>query len=383
MPKNVTYLQQSDIAMGAVITLLKDVVAFFKNIALLGVQIAKLLPKLIAHPFEVILQIILIGVGMVAYVVLKVWWTLGKMLSVPLFGALATYLTYIASVWESLLVLGIWAVYLAITAVVFLVDFFTAGYGFRLFLCEDELDAWAMRGNFANGNTCSKLLLCARPCGNRYAPAFGGAVCSRNTSLQPALCPQQFVYRKHMAGADAEYSSRIGADAMGGNHVFPDDLSGQAETPVFQMMNKNSKRAYVRDAYGKRLNFLRNCDANMAPYEPIARHLCANADLMFADSPDIGQVKEACAQAYCDSKVVKGSKGGPDVVTAVQPWEKPRFCTTLRKTTSAAPKYVPDDVSSVFKKAALGTVGVVFLYVVISTAQKARARAGVAPSIRQ
>lgn len=360
--------------MGGIVTFFKDVIGFFKNIAILGVQIAKLLPKLIAHPFEVILQIILIGVGMLAYVLLKVWWSLGKMLSVPLFGALSSGLTFVASVWESALVLGVWAVYLAITAVVFLVDFFTAGYGFRLFLCEDELDAWAMRGNFANGNTCSKALLCARPCGNRYAPAFGGAVCSRNTSQQPALCPQQFVYRKYMAGADAEYSSRIGADAMGGNHVFPDDLSGQAATPAFSMLDKSSKRAYVRDVYGKRLNFLRNCDANMAPYDPIARHLCTNADLLFADSPDIGQVKEACAQAYCDSKVVKGSNGGPDVVTGAQPWEKPRFCTALSQRASTAAANVPDDVSSVIKKAALGTIGVVFLYVVIATAQKARAR---------
>ncbi len=317
--------------MGAILNFFSAVKVFFESLLYLIRKIAELTLQFFRDPFGTILKVFVMILGLVVAAFLGVWHTL-LLPVVPVAAFVVANVAAVAQATLTSLAFGLlWTLYFGVSLLVFVLDFFTGGYAFRLFLCEAEPDEWALRGNYCAGNRCTRNLVCQRPCADRYKPVLGGAACGRTPAYQPTFCPQQHVYRRYVQASDEAYASHLGTtdaeDAAGA--VFDD---GVAELPVeLRFAGPKAKEAYLRQKYRDRKRFLSDClkpgggAAGQQAAEPVVRNLCSNVPLLFPAS-SAPQVAAACRQMYCDFKYAPRDGTRPPGARPRLPHEREGFC---------------------------------------------------------
>lgn len=349
--------------MGAIVSFFRSVKEFFENVLQIAVAIGQLFTDFIRDPLGTVIRIFVMIVGAVIGVLLMLLWLLLKPTSPMLCGILALIISWFYCIIVTISSSAMWCVYFIVTMLIYTFDFFTGGYGFRLFLCEEEVDEWAMRGNFANGNRCDRAMACRRPCGDRYEPILGGSVCKRNPDYQPSLCPQQHMYRTYVQETDRDYAEYLGKLKRSGSPIF--DMV-QA-TPAFRLRSKDAKLAFLRDAFRQKQRYLTKCFEAMKPYDVIAKNLCANALLLFSKD-SLGEVEQVCREVYCTNAYVpRGVK--PSTVRRRAPGEEEAFCSRYKDPLPPEPD-VGEDVNEIIRRILVGTIASVTLYAVILSVQK-------------
>jgi hypothetical protein len=316
--------------MGAILNFFSAVKVFFESVLYLVKRIAELTIQFFRDPFGTILKVFIMLLGLVVAAFLGVWHTL----LLPVVPAAAFVVANVAAATHATLTslaYGLmWTLYFGVSLLVFVLDFFTGGYAFRLFLCEAEPDEWALRGNYCAGNRCARNLVCQRPCADRYRPVLGGAACGRTPAYQPTFCPQQHVYRRYVQASDEGYASHLGTsdaeDAAGA--VFEERV---AELPVeLRFAGPKAKEAYLRRTYRDRKRFLSEClkpgsGAAGQAAEPVVRNLCSNVPLLFP-AGSAPQVAAACRQMYCDFRYAPRDGTQPPGARPRLPHEREGFC---------------------------------------------------------
>jgi hypothetical protein len=349
--------------MGAIISFFRSIKEFFENVLQIAVAIGQLFVDFASDPLGTLIRIFVMLVGAVFGVLLMLLWLLMKPVSPLLCGLLALIISWFYSIIVTIASSALWCVYFIVTLLIYTFDFFTGGFGFRLFLCEEEVDEWAMRGNFANGNKCDRALACRRPCGDRYEPIYGGMLCKRNPDYQPSLCPQQHAYRTYIQETDKEYAEHLGKLKKSASPMF--DMV-QA-TPAFRLRSKDGKLAFLRDAFRQKQKYLTKCFEAMQPYDAIAKNLCANAPLLFRRESQ-GEVEKVCQEIYCTNKYVpRGVK--PSTVRRRAPGEEEAFCSRFKDPLPPEPE-AGEDMNEIYRRILVGTIASVTLYAVILSVQK-------------
>ncbi len=356
--------------MGGVITFFKSVKEFFDSVLFIVKKVAQLALQFFRDPFGTIMKLFTLLLGLVLAAFLMVWYTLLTPL-VPVGAFVAGNVAAIVRATLTSVAYGaLWTLYGGVALLVFVLDFFTGGYAFRLFLCEAEPDEWALRGNYAAGNRCTRGMACQRPCADRYRPVLAGMVCARTAGYEPAFCPKQHVYRRYVGGSDPAYAAHLGTtdaeDAPGA--VFDDTVQPPAS---FAVMNKKAREAWLRQRYRDRKRFLSAC---MKPTsaDPLVRNLCSNAPLLFpADS--VPQVAQACRQMYCDYAYEPRQGTRPAGVRPRQPHERAGFCGKASAVLAGAhAKTAGRGASSTtqLQRIALQSMATVVLLMVLMSAQR-------------
>lgn len=351
--------------MGGVVSFFFAVVHFFELAMVMAETIGELLPKFLENPLMLFLKLILIIVcALVAFLLLVVYMLL-SLIATPIAYLLGLWYATIYCIVMTVMAMVLWCVYALVTLMIYTGDYFTGGWLFSLFLCEDDLEAWVTRGNYAAGNRCVRSMMCVLPCGERYAPFMGGTLCKRNPEYVPSLCPQQHVYRTFVNELDPDYGSVLerkrakSGPAMFNNVISPD--------PSFRVRSAAGKQRYLKAAYKDKVKFLTTCYEGMQPYDALTRYLCANARLLLSPSADRDAVINACTQTYCQYRYVpKTDKPSSSRLRSRD--EQEPFCADYGQGWSEAPVY--EDQNELLKRILFWLVTATVLYMIVLCVQR-------------
>jgi hypothetical protein len=348
--------------MGGIINFFRSIKEFFENIAQLGKAIGKWFIEFVTNPFGVIMKIFIAILGFWTGIILMILWVMFKPMTYVLFALNSFCVSGIISICVTIAASSLWILYSAITLLIYTIDFFTGGYAFQLFLCEEEIDEWVFRGNYASGNRCERSFVCKRPCSERYSPALGGTMCVRNPDHQPMLCPQQYIYRTHVLNTDKDYSDYLG-NLPSGKIIF-DKVDA---TPIFKLRSKYGKVSHLQTVYKQKQKFLTQCYEAMSPYDNLTKNLCTNVNLLYPNDKNRENIKQLCSQIYCDYKYVPAS-------------EKPSTCVRrpIHEAEGLCQKYKTDidtseqleDINALIQRIFFGLLAVIAFYIIILSVQR-------------
>jgi hypothetical protein len=351
--------------MGGVVSFFFAIVHFFELAMVMAETIGELLPQFLANPLMLFLKLILIIVcGLVGFVVLVLYMLISVVIT-PIAYVLGFCWGTMFCVYATVLAIALWLVYALVTLMIYTGDYFTGGWLFSLFLCEDDLEAWAIRGNYAAGNRCVRSMMCVLPCGERYTPFLGGTMCLRNPEYVPSLCPQQHVYQTFVNNIDPDYGAVLeGKRAKSGPVMFADKISPD---PTFRVQSLAGKQRYLKKAYKNKIQFLTKCYEGMKPYDALTRYLCANAKLLLPPGADRDAVISACTQTYCQYRYVPKTEQ-PSSSKLRESGERETFCADYGDDHYAAPAY--EDQNELMRRILFWLVTVVVLYMIVLSLQR-------------
>jgi hypothetical protein len=244
--------------------------------------------KLITHPHKMVLVLVLWIVGIPIYTLTLLWYLIFS-ISILNYLQFLNYYFWTVIVLDlivSLFYFALFCVYGAIAVAMWLLDLITVGLVRFLTRCENALDSWHTRANFAYGNTANRLLIAQLPCANRYKP--NGFLCERQSNIEPSYCPHSQIYRIYTGMA---IRSPAIIDKM--------DTKGT----TFVSANPANRESMVRDFFRQRKGFLSACNGAMAPFQNIVRSICANpstAPIKGESHRDL--LKPLCLQAFCSGE---------------------------------------------------------------------------------
>lgn len=349
--------------MGGIVSAFSAVVSFFENIALVGVTIGNLFPTFINDPLKFFLRLILLLVGSFLGFGLWMLWILWSLPAEAIFYVVGLWIAWWFAVLSTIAVMALWTVYFLVTLVIYTGDFFSGGWLLGMFLCEDGVDAWAFRGNYAGGNTCSRNMLCVRPCSDRYSPVLAGTMCMRNATYRPALCPQQLAYLSFAQASDPIYADSL---ASASNIAGPKLFDAGVTDPSFKLLTKKGKENYLRQAYSDKLSFLTTCFEGMDAFEAVTKHIFANARLLLPPGAAQDLVVQLGAQLYCDYKYQpKGAKASTTVARSAD--EAESFCNQMADDGPVAPD---EDAAAVVVRIMLWLAVLTAVYMVVLTTHR-------------
>lgn len=345
--------------MGGVVAFFRAVVDFFKFVVVLAKAIFTYLPMFLRSPLKFFKRFILLIVGSGIAFLLMVLYMLISLFITPIAWLLSLWISWWYAVFSTVLACVVWVVYGSVTMAIYTGDFFTGGWLFSQVLCEDDLDAWAHRGNFVHGNKCKRGMLCSRPCGARYRPVFGGLACQRLPGYVPHLCPQQQAYQAYVQSTDAAYADAVASKSSALKPRVFDRILPDA---AFSMLNMREKQRYLRNAHGEKVSYLTKCNEGMQVYEKLVRHICANALLLLPEGQTRDAVMRMCSQNYCQYKYASAK-----LVTRKSN-EREGFCSAYGNVQGKQSEVNEERSEDVLQRIFLWLTVTVVLYMVIRSA---------------
>ena len=269
--------------MGAVFSFFENMLEIAKSL----IQIVKKIAYLITNPVAALVIIIFWIIGIPIYVVLLINYLIWSIPGINYLQFVNYYFwtVIVLDLVVSIFYLALFCVYAAIACAMWLLDLMTGKLGLVRFLtrCENALDSWYTRANFAFGNTANRLLIAQLPCASRFKPT--GMMCTRQVPDEPSYCPHSQVYRIYKGLSI---------------HSPPIIEKFDSKSTAFVTGNPRKREKMVRDFFRTRKDFIDTCSASMAPYQKMIRSICANT----ATAPIKGEqhrhlLKPLCKQAFC------------------------------------------------------------------------------------
>jgi hypothetical protein len=274
--------------MGAI----QSIARFFSSIGEIITDIIcvlRTLAYLVTHPID-LLKAVLVGIiGIVLYILLKIWYTI---YSIKFFNQIVFFWFYLFTVAIFDIVLAIfWLAYFAvmfcISVILWTADLLTLGLVRFLTRCENELTDWYTRPNFAFGNTSNRFVIAQLPCSNRFKPTGPlGFICKKQQPFEPGMCPQSQIFRIYKG---------IGLTRP---EIMPDTIS---PTLGHYMSNPSQKDAEVRKFFQIRQKFLNKCHDSLSSYKNIIRSVCSNFEtIALENEQDRKKLPPLCYQVFCE-----------------------------------------------------------------------------------
>jgi hypothetical protein len=258
---------------------------FFLNILKVAVKIAELVTK----PFEMLLFIIKMVIGIAIGLVLIIIYTI---LTIPpfvwiiygiYFFVFKMVLLAVMSYFYFMLFIG----FAIVSGILWVLDLILGGFTTQSIIsrsmrCENSPDVWYTRANIINDNIYTRALFCQSPCAERFSPS--GLVCTRTDSVQPSYCPQAQVYRIYK-GLKISNPYSMGE--------FKPSLN-------FYTKTKELKELEVQNYFIKRQDFLQKCSKSNDEYDYLIKTICANSEYVkLPNEDDRAKLKGLCKQIYC------------------------------------------------------------------------------------
>jgi hypothetical protein len=265
---------------------------FFASI--LGVAFA--LAKLISRPFDALMFVIKMVVGITVALFLLIIYLL---LSLPpfIYVIYAIYffifnivLFIVFSMWYALL----FAYFGLLSLILWVLDLMLSSFnGFtapsiiaKMGRCENMPDVWHTRGGFIDHNNFNRAFFCQRPCASRFKP--NGIFCSRLDMQQPSFCPQAQAFRIYKG-------MKLSPNPFSMGDFTPD--------PTFWTKSKEARREDIKNYFVKRQEFLTKCSSTNQPYDFLIKTICSNYDTVtLPNENDRPKLQTVCKQIYCEGR---------------------------------------------------------------------------------
>lgn len=260
---------------------------FFTNILMLAIKIA----QLISRPFEMVMFIIKLVVGIVIGITLLLLHTL---LSLPPFNQIVFGIYFFVAYIVIQAIVGLYnillfAVFAVFSAVLWALDLILGGFRSQSIVaksmrCENPPDAWFTVANVTEDNVFSRSLICKRKCSDRFAPSADGWRCEAVDKHQPSFCPQAQIYRIYKG-------LPLGS---------PESMAAFTPSAKFWSKTQAGRKQEVEDFYVKRQEFFEGCSKSNAKYDDVARAICVAADYVRVPNEEQrAALKNFCKQSYC------------------------------------------------------------------------------------
>lgn len=292
---------------------------FFLNLLKTAKMIAKLFSQIASNPIGVVFSFVIIILGtIVGFLLLMLW----AIFTIPPF---ILYPMYLYVVWTVIIVFALkLAGYLAMLVILFLLfipfwllDMALGGAIVAMLRCENLPSIWFEGHSYASGNEYKRFLGCAVPCATRFRPSTG--LCWRLPDYLPDYCPQQQIYRLHLARTVRS----------------PYAFDTYSDNPKFQLKEKDQKVTTLLKAFQEKQTFLRTCADRLSGYDFINMHLCAGhkliAETMKVRQDDLKKFRFVCSQTYCKYKRSTSKKDFVRGILMVDKpeSERPMYCSSL------------------------------------------------------
>jgi|UniRef100_A0A6C0BFJ0 hypothetical protein len=190
-------------------------------------------------------------------------------------------------------------VYVALSLVILIfcllltiINFMSAGSLQNLIFCENSPTAWYKTVSHHLNNQFNRGFMCSKPCREGFAPSASGMFCIRNPKSQPDYCPQAQVMRLY-----------TGVGRKDSKYIFPDfnttlNMKYRTSMPA-------DRETMLKEHFIQRQRFLETCNDKFKDLDYITLGICSNLDIIEKDNlygltkPEIGKLKNVCAQAFC------------------------------------------------------------------------------------
>ena len=292
---------------------------FFLNLLKAAKMIATLFSQIASNPIGVVFSFVIIILGTIVGFLLLILWAI---FTIPPF---ILFPMYFYIVWTVIIVfalkLGGYLLMLVVLFLLFipfwLLDMALGGALVAMLRCENLPSIWFEGHSYASGNEYKRFLGCAVPCSTRFRPSTG--LCWRLPDYLPDYCPQQQIYRLHLA------------------RTVPSPYAFETynDNPKFQLKEKDQKVTTLLKAFQEKQTFLRTCADRLSGYDFINMHLCAGhkviAETMKVRQDDLKKFRFVCSQTYCK---YKRSTSKQDFVRGIlmvdkPERERPTYCSSL------------------------------------------------------
>ncbi|GAX86667.1 hypothetical protein CEUSTIGMA_g14075.t1 [Chlamydomonas eustigma] len=247
--------------LGGVFKVVGEIGEFIENLLSATIAIAMLISNFASNPFNALIDIIGVIIGMLIGIVLYLAWLMLTITFVaPAIVIVLSYLWTLSYCWYFTVVLVILALILGITYFfLWLIDMPTGGLVVATLRCDSRPDDW-------------------------YRLSSSGAACERLPSYMPDWCPQQQVYRTYLG-----LSSGYGPEAFV-------DFTAPAH---FSAMSEASKASAMFSAFQTKTAWYQTCYGSLSGYDYLNRHLCDNFDALLPAS-SASTMAVVCKEIFCD-----------------------------------------------------------------------------------
>ena len=279
--------------LGGIVRALSSVGAFFTNMASIGLALADLLMKFPIDPFNSIIRLISIILGIIIGLFMMIWWVLLTVMLFPLVLAFA---------WANItLILGgilytLWLIILALLLAIpyfglWIIDMPTNGFVVRSMHCENSPGRWHSQNGEQDDNSYIRYFpFCMSPCASRYSKSWSGCCCDKLPDFMPSMCPQQYIYNLAMDNTNTS--------SMFSGPVAFDKYKGSS---AFQKMSVQAKRKFLIDAFKSKVSLYQKCydTESISSKDYLTRHLCNVFDKLGLDDATRNKLAVVCSECYC------------------------------------------------------------------------------------